>query len=80
VQPVVAHAVTAPMPGTVLRIFVTHGTLVSRGDTVVILEAMKMELPIAALDDAIVVAVRCKEGDLVEAEATLVEFAPRPTT
>jgi Acetyl/propionyl-CoA carboxylase, alpha subunit len=46
-----------------------------KGDVVVVLEAMKMELPLRALGDGIVSAVRCREGDLVQADATLVEFA-----
>ena len=45
-----------------------------KGDIVVVLEAMKMELPVRALGDAVVAAVRCREGELVQADAMLVEF------
>jgi urea carboxylase len=62
------------MPATVIKIHVTPGDLVKKGDTVLLLEAMKMELPIRALGDGIVAAVCCREGELVQADATLVEF------
>jgi acetyl-CoA carboxylase biotin carboxylase subunit len=69
-----AATLTAPMPATVIKIHVTPGDLVKKGDTVLLLEAMKMELPIRALGDGIVAAVCCREGELVQADATLVEF------
>ena len=64
----------APMPGTVLKVLVRAGERVERGQTLVILEAMKMELPLRALDAAVVGAVRCREGELVQADALLVDF------
>jgi 3-methylcrotonyl-CoA carboxylase alpha subunit len=67
-------ALTAPMPATVIKVQVKEGDAVKKGDVVVVLEAMKMELPIRALGDATVAAIRCKEGELVQADATLVEF------
>jgi 3-methylcrotonyl-CoA carboxylase alpha subunit len=63
------------MPATVTRVKIKAGDPVKKGDVVVVLEAMKMELPLRALGDGIVSAVRCREGDLVQADATLVEFA-----
>jgi len=68
-------ALTAPMPATVVKVHVHAGDAVKKGDIVVVLEAMKMELPVRALGDATVAAVRCREGELVQADATLVEFA-----
>ena len=68
-------ALTAPMPATVVKVHVRAGDAVKKGDIVVVLEAMKMELPVRALGDATVAAVRCREGELVQADATLVEFA-----
>jgi acetyl/propionyl-CoA carboxylase alpha subunit len=65
----------APMPATVRTVLVREGQSVTKGDTVVVLEAMKMELPIRASRDAVVAAVRCRPGDLVAADETLVEFA-----
>jgi 3-methylcrotonyl-CoA carboxylase alpha subunit len=70
-----AQAVAAPMPATVINVLVKEGQAVRKGDTVVVLEAMKMELPIRATGDAVVTAVRCRAGDLVPADATLIEFA-----
>lgn len=67
-------ALSAPMPATVIRVEVAEGVNVRRGDTLVILEAMKMELPIRATSDGIVTAVRCKPGDLVQPGVTLVEI------
>jgi biotin carboxyl carrier protein len=69
---------TAPMPGTVLKVLVEPGEHVEKGQTMIVLEAMKMELPLRALDSAVVAAVRCREGELVQADATLVDFGSRP--
>ena len=69
-----AQALTAPMPASVLKVLVAPGAAVKKGDTVLILEAMKMELPIRALSDSTVTAVHCREGDLVQPETVLVEL------
>jgi 3-methylcrotonyl-CoA carboxylase alpha subunit len=68
------QAVTAPMPATVIKLPVSPGQAVRKGDTLIVLEAMKMELPLRAPGDATVVAVRCREGELVKADAVLVEL------
>jgi acetyl/propionyl-CoA carboxylase alpha subunit len=65
---------TAPMPARVSRILARPGTAVKKGETVIVLEAMKMELPIRAPADATVSAVHCTEGELVEADAVLIEL------
>ena len=64
----------SPMPATVVDVRVAAGDRVSRGDVLVTVEAMKMELPIVAPRDATVTAVRCARGDLVQAGAPLVEL------
>ena len=69
-----AESYTAPMPARVSRILVQPGARVRKGDTLVVLEAMKMELPIRALADASVTAVHCREGDLVQADAVLIDL------
>jgi 3-methylcrotonyl-CoA carboxylase alpha subunit len=69
-----ALPLTAPMPATVLKILVQPGAKVSRGETLLILEAMKMELPLRASTDGVVVAVHCREGELVQPETVLVEL------
>jgi len=68
------QALTAPMPATVLKVMVGPGAAVKAGDTLVILEAMKMELPLRAEGDGVVSAVHCREGELVQPETVLVEL------
>jgi acetyl/propionyl-CoA carboxylase alpha subunit len=68
------HSLSAPMPATVIKVHVSAGDAVKKGDTVVLLEAMKMELPIRAPGDAVVAAVHCREGELVQADAPLVDL------
>jgi acetyl-CoA carboxylase biotin carboxylase subunit len=70
----IGGAITAPMPASVLKVNVQPGDRVKKGDTVVVLEAMKMELPVRAPADATVAAVHCREGELVQADATLLEL------
>lgn len=67
-------SLSAPMPATVIRVEVSPGARVRRGDTLVILEAMKMELPIRADTDGTVTSVACKPGDLVQPGIALVEI------
>ena len=64
----------APMPATVIKVNARPGDAVRKGDVVVLLEAMKMELPLRAAADAKVAAVNCREGELVQGDAVLVEF------
>jgi 3-methylcrotonyl-CoA carboxylase alpha subunit len=68
------QSLVAPMPATVAKVLVQPGAKVTKGETVLLLEAMKMELPIRAPADAIVTAVHCREGGLVQAGAVLVEL------
>ena len=70
-----ALSLAAPMPATVLKVLVTAGSQVKTGDTVIILEAMKMELPVRTSRDGIVTAVHCREGELVQPDTVLVEVA-----
>jgi acetyl-CoA carboxylase biotin carboxyl carrier protein len=64
--------VTAPMGGKIIDVKVNVGDTVNDGDEVVILEAMKMELPVVAEASGTVKEVKCKKGDAVEADAVLV--------
>jgi acetyl-CoA carboxylase biotin carboxylase subunit len=70
-----ARSLAAPMPATVVKVLVKPGDRVAKGDTVVVLEAMKMELPLRAAGDATVEAVHCREGELVQPDTVLVEMA-----
>ena len=60
------------MPGTILKVLVSAGQSVSKGDTLLILEAMKMENEITAPSDGTVSAVCVAAGDAVEVGKTLV--------
>lgn len=74
-KPSAHHAsLAAPMPATVLRINVAPGDSVKRGDTLIVLEAMKMELPLRAPADGVVTTIACREGDMVQPGAPLIEM------
>ena len=68
-------ALAAPMPATVVAINVVPGQRVSTGEMLILLEAMKMELPIKAPRDGIIATVDCQVGELVQPGVQLVEFA-----
>ena len=67
-------ALASPMPATVASIHVREGQSVARGDLLVMLEAMKMELPIRAPRDGRVKAIACTPGELVQPGIPLVEL------
>jgi acetyl/propionyl-CoA carboxylase alpha subunit len=69
-----SSSVTAPMPGTVLKLLVAAGDRVVARQPLVVLEAMKMELPLAAPFDATVSSVHVAEGDRVGGGTLLVEL------
>ena len=69
-------AVTAPMPGTVLRVEVAAGDAVEARQPLVVLEAMKMETPVTSPYAATIKAVHVSAGDHVDGGALLVELAP----
>jgi biotin carboxyl carrier protein len=64
--------ITAPMGGKVLDVKVKIGDPVKEDDEVIIIEAMKMELPIVATGSGTVKEVKCKKGDSIEADAVMV--------
>jgi acetyl/propionyl-CoA carboxylase alpha subunit len=67
-------ALASPMPATVVLINVQPGQHVEKGDLLVMLEAMKMELPIKAPRDGRVTALRCRAGELVQPGIPLLEL------
>jgi 3-methylcrotonyl-CoA carboxylase alpha subunit len=70
-----SHAgIAAPMPATVIKVLVAPGQTVKKGETVIVVEAMKMEMPLKAPGDGTVKAVRCRDGELVQADVVLVEL------
>ena len=64
--------ITAPMGGKILNVLVEVGDSVNENDEVLILEAMKMELPVVATSSGTVKEVKCSKGDAVEADAVLI--------
>lgn len=67
-----ADAVSAPMPGTILDVKVSVGDSVNAGDTLVILEAMKMENEIAATKSGVVKSISVEKGSAVQTGQALV--------
>jgi acetyl-CoA carboxylase biotin carboxyl carrier protein len=64
--------VEAHITGTVWRVEVAVGDTIDEGDTVVVLESMKMEMPVEAEDPGTVKEIRCAEGQAVSEGDTLV--------
>ncbi|WP_436491664.1 biotin/lipoyl-containing protein [Chitinophaga sp. ARDCPP14] len=64
--------IKAPMPGLVLKVLVTAGQAIKKGDPVLILEAMKMENVFKAASDAIVKEIKVKERTAVEKGEVLI--------
>ena len=67
-------SLSAPMPASVVRVDISPGDHVRKGDALVTLEAMKMELPVRAPADGVVTAVHCRPGDLVKPGTPLIEL------
>jgi biotin carboxyl carrier protein len=70
----VLGALSAPMPATVAAVNVEAGQQVVEGDLLIMLEAMKMELPIKAPRNGRVKAILCRPGELVQPGVPLLEF------
>ena len=66
-----AVAVNAPMPGNILDVKVKPGDSVKAGDTLLILEAMKMENEISAPQDGTIATIDVRKGDVVDSGALL---------
>jgi len=64
--------IEAHITGNVWKVEVAVGDKVADGDTVVILESMKMEIPVEAEDDGVVKEIRCEEGQSVSEGDVLV--------
>jgi 3-methylcrotonyl-CoA carboxylase alpha subunit len=68
-----AASLTAPMPGTVVKVVVEEGQEVEEGQLLLVLEAMKMEQPVSAPHAGVVQSLPFEEGSLVPGGAVLVE-------
>ncbi len=69
-----AIEVVAPMVGKVVKILVEKGQEVSEDDPVIMLEAMKVEMPVVAPEDGTVLDIKIAEGDTVEGDQVLMEI------
>ena len=69
-----SSALTAPMPGTVIKVLAEPGQSVAQREPLIVLEAMKMETPVVSPYEAVVKAVHVAEGDLVSGGQLLVEL------
>jgi biotin carboxyl carrier protein len=69
-----ANLLKAPMPGLVLKVLVTEGQIVKKGDGLIILEAMKMENIIKASADGMVKKIHIEEKNIVEKNQKMIEF------
>jgi len=63
------------MPGLVLDILVSEGQTIQKGDSLLVLEAMKMENNLKAINDAVVKKINVSKGDKVEKNTVLIELS-----
>ncbi|HEX9062696.1 MAG TPA: biotin/lipoyl-containing protein [Clostridia bacterium] len=73
--PAGASVINAPMPGTILKVNVSKGDSVKKGQVLLILEAMKMENEIKAASDGIVESVNVEKGSSVKVGDLLVAIS-----
>jgi biotin carboxyl carrier protein len=69
-----AGELTAPMPGQVRALNVAEGESVTKGQTLLVLEAMKMEIRVQAPHDGIVKKIFVKQGQVIDREQILIEI------
>ncbi len=69
-----ANTVTAPMVGKILKIEKKVGDRVEEDDVVIVMEAMKMEIPVVAPVSGVLKKIKVSPGQVVEAEETLAEI------
>lgn len=74
----VSDHVNAPMPGVVVAVAVEQGASVKTGDTILVIESMKLETTITATRDAVVAELPVAAGATFDKGAVLVRFAPLP--
>jgi 3-methylcrotonyl-CoA carboxylase alpha subunit len=68
----------SPMPGQVRAVQVTIGQSVTKGQTLLVVEAMKMEIRVVAPRDGLVKSLKVKQGQTVERDQLLVEIVEAP--
>ena len=73
-EDIVEKELNAPMPGLVIEILVKEGDVIKKGDSLLVLEAMKMENTLKSTHDAVVKTIKCIPKQVVEKGAVLLEF------
>lgn len=71
---VVANAIKAPLPGSIMKVLVTSGQKVKRGDLLLTMESMKMENNILAEQDGVIRHIHVQPGQSVMQDDTLIDF------
>ena len=69
-------AITASVPGNIYRVLVAVGDKVRENDTLIMLEAMKMETPVASPCDGEIVSVEVEQGQVVETGQLILTILP----
>ena len=69
-----AIEVNSPMVGKIVKVLVEVGQEVSEDEPLLMLEAMKVEMPVVAPEDGKVSAIHVKEGDTVESDTVVIEL------
>ena len=67
--------IKAPMPGLILQLLVTEGQTIQKGDSLLILEAMKMENVIKSPGEGVVKAIKVQQGSPVDKNQIMIELA-----
>jgi len=69
------NVVKSPLPGIILKILVSEGQEIKKGDNLMIMEAMKMENNVLSEKDGVIASIKVKEGDTVMQNDILFEIA-----
>ena len=69
-----SNQVASPMPGKIVKIPVSVGDVVVSGQTLIVVEAMKMQSEFKATGDKIVQAILVKEGDTVDSHQVMIKL------
>ena len=73
-EDIIEAELKAPMPGLVLNVLVNEGSVVKKGDPLLVLEAMKMENTLKSTRDGVIKAIKCSKKQVVEKGTVLLEF------
>ncbi len=67
-------SITAPMPGKIVKVMVQPGSMVTSGDVVIVMEAMKMEYTLKAAANGKIQSIKCQVGEQVALGSSLVSL------